>query len=74
MSSGVGSPWTVFHVDGDPGRALIVARVHQAGRHLSEPLFARTVGAMIAGQDLVLAGLAANHDGRQKAIARDRLA
>jgi len=37
------------HVDDYPGGALVVARVHQAGRHFRESLFTRSDDTMIAG-------------------------
>ena len=61
------------HVDGDSGSALVVARVHQARRHLSESFLACADHAVIAGQDFVLFVLAPDYDGRQEAVARNGL-
>ena len=59
------------HVDGDSRGSLIVAGVHQAGRHFSKPSLSRLADAVIARQNFILFVLLSHHDRGEKAIAGD---
>ena len=61
------------HVDGDPGGARVVARVHQAARHFRQALLSCANYTVVTAQNLVLLGLSPDNNRRKKAVSGNAL-